>query len=156
MVRRARELAIDGVDFADVADIAAAIMGGVRIEHFLPLAAERHANAVIAIDVGREIDDHQAPRVLVESLAQPGEHVAVGVIGDQPFEAGLVAIHLVQRGHRAIEPVEIADQRLDAGMGLVLEQVPVERLVVIPFAALARSRAPMNSSFLPGWPNMKL
>src|SRR4051812_36151965 len=46
------ELAIDGVDFADVADIAAAVMGGVRVEHFLPLAAEGRANAVVAIDVG--------------------------------------------------------------------------------------------------------
>ncbi|MFK4686340.1 hypothetical protein ABIF39_008097 [Bradyrhizobium diazoefficiens] len=137
MVRRSSgRLAVDGMNLADVPDIAAAIMGGVRVEHLFPLAGKGHANAIVAIDVGGEVDDHQAARVLVEPLAQPGEHVAIGVVGNEPFEAGLVAVHLVQRRHRAIEPVEVADQRLDARVIFVFEQVPVERLVVIPFAAL--------------------
>ena len=76
------------------------------------------------------------------ALADPGENVAVGVLGDDPFEAGCLAIQLVQCGHAAIEPVEVADQRLHAGMLLVLEQMPVERMVVIPFASPARTRSP--------------
>ena len=99
MVRRSSGIAVARADLADVADIAAAVMGGVGVEHLAPVAAEGHADAIVAIDVRREVDDHQAPRVLVDSLAQPGEHVAVGVIGDQPFEAGLLAIQLMQRGH---------------------------------------------------------
>ena len=43
--------AFQSVDFADIADVAAAIMRGVGIERFLPLAGERHPDAVIAIDV---------------------------------------------------------------------------------------------------------
>src|SRR5260221_12317520 len=40
-----------GMDPADIADIAAAVMRGVRIEDFLPLASERHPDAVIVINV---------------------------------------------------------------------------------------------------------
>src|ERR671938_1970720 len=35
-------IGLQRLDAAGVADIAAAIMGGVRIEHLAPLAAERH------------------------------------------------------------------------------------------------------------------
>ena len=67
MVRRELgHLRIARLDFADVADIAAAIMGGVGIEHLPPLAGEGHADAIVAIDVRREIDDDQAPRARVD------------------------------------------------------------------------------------------
>src|SRR5207302_2720603 len=36
-------------DFPDVPDVAAAIMRGVRIENFTPLAGERHPDAVVVI-----------------------------------------------------------------------------------------------------------
>ena len=52
-----------------------------------------------------------------------------------------IAVQLVQRRQRAIELVEIADQGLDAGVLLLLEQVPVERMIVIPFALLAELAA---------------
>ena len=130
-----------GLDFADIADIAAAVMRGVRIEDLAPLAGKRHADAVVVIDIRRKIHDHQASRARIVALAHPGEHVAAGVVGDDPFEAGWIAIQLVQRRQRAIEPVEVADQRLDAGMFLLLEQMPVERTIVVPLALLAELAA---------------
>src|SRR5215475_9750341 len=48
-------VALQRFDGAGIADVGAAIMGGVRIEHLAPLAAERHADAIIVIDIGREI-----------------------------------------------------------------------------------------------------
>ena len=62
-------------------------------------------------------------------------------MGDDPFKSRLVAVHLVQRRYAAIEPVEVADQVLDAGVPLLPQQVPVERLIVIPFALLAEFAA---------------
>ena len=47
----------------------------------------------------------------------------------------------MQRRQRAIEPVEIADQGLDAGIFLLLEQMPVKRAIVAPFAFLAELAA---------------
>src|SRR5437899_9506513 len=130
-------IALQCFETAGVADIGAAIVGGVRIEYLAPPAAERHADAVVVGDVRREIHDDHATRTLGKSLAQPGEQIAIGVIRDQPLEACGLAIELVQRGRGAIELVEIADQRLHAGMVLLVQQVPVQRMIVVPFALLA-------------------
>src|SRR5215212_1141695 len=77
--------------------VAAAIMSSVGVEHFAPLACERHADAVVASDLGREVDDHDAARLGVTALAQPREHAVVGVIGYEPFETCRVAVELMQR-----------------------------------------------------------
>src|SRR5262245_24552446 len=52
--------AMQRLDAAGVADIAAAIMGGVGVERLAPLAAEGRADPVIVVDVGRKIHDHHA------------------------------------------------------------------------------------------------
>src|SRR5215470_3833507 len=114
-------LQLQRLDAARVPDIAAAIVGGVGVERLAPPAAERGADAIIVVDVRREIHDDDAARALVKSLAQPGVNVVVGIIRDQPFEAGCLAVQLMQRWRRAIELVEIADQRLHAGVVLVVE-----------------------------------
>src|SRR3954452_4071331 len=101
-------IAMQRLDAACVADVAAAIMGRVGIERLAPFAAERHPHPVIVVDTGREIHDHYARRAPGKSLAQPGKHVLAGVIGNQPFEACGFAILLMQRGRGAIELVEVA------------------------------------------------
>src|SRR6267378_2260201 len=83
----------------------------------------------------------------VVAFADPGEHVAAGVVGHDPFKTGLIAIHLVQRRQRAIEPVEISDQRLDACVFFLFEQMPVKRAIVIPFALLAELAAHEHQLF---------
>ena len=133
--------AVQRLDLADVADIAAAVMRGVRIENLAPFAGERHPDAVVVIYIRRKIHDHKAARAGVVALADPGEHVAAGIVGDDPFETGRIAIHLMQRRQGAVEPVEIADQRLDAGIFRLIEQMPVERAIMIPFALLAEFAA---------------
>ena len=91
---------VQRLDLADIPDIAAAVMRGVRIENLAPLAGERHADAVVVIDIRREIHDHEAARARIVAFADPGEHVAVGIVGHDPFKAGLIAIQLVQRRQR--------------------------------------------------------
>src|ERR1700759_1624183 len=51
-------LTFRGMDLADVADIAAAVMDGVRIECFPPLAAKRRADPIVIVHVRRKIHDH--------------------------------------------------------------------------------------------------
>ena len=92
--------AFQRLDFADIPDIAAAIMRGVRIEHLAPFAGERHADAVVVIDVRRKIDDDETARAGIVALADEAEHVAGGIVGHDPFEAGRIAIQFVQRRQR--------------------------------------------------------
>src|SRR4051812_577217 len=75
-----------------VPHIAAAVNRSVGVEHFAPFAGKGHADAIVAIDLRREIDHDQAARARVLSLAQPGEDTAVGVVHHQPFEAGMIAV----------------------------------------------------------------
>ena len=96
-------------------------MRGVRIENFAPFAGERHPDAIIIIHIRRKIHHHEAPRAGVAALADPAEDVAAGIVGHHPFEAGRVAIQLVQRRQPAINPVEVADQGLDAGVLALLD-----------------------------------
>ena len=144
------------MDLADIPDIAAAVMRGVRIENLAPFAGERHPDAVIVIDVRRKIHDDEAARAGVVALADPGEHVAVGVVGDDPFEAGLVAIQLMQRRQRAIKPVEVADQRSGCRHGSSDRADASRASGRGSIRAPGANSQPMNISFLPGWPNMKL
>src|ERR1700754_3460632 len=44
-------MALQCLEPAGIADIAAAIMGGVRVERLAPTASERSANTVIVVDV---------------------------------------------------------------------------------------------------------
>src|SRR5262249_13902780 len=80
-------IGLQRLDQASASNVAAAIMGRVGIERLAPLAAERHRDAIIVIDVRREVYDDHATRALAKSLAQPGEHVVMGIIHDQPFES---------------------------------------------------------------------
>src|ERR1700756_458883 len=121
---------------ADIADIGAAIMGGIGIEYFTPFAAKRHPDAVIVINIRREIDDDDAARAGVAALAHPCEHVVIGVFGNDPLKTIRLAVELMQCGRVAIEAVEVSDQSLNAGMPALVEQVPVQRMVVSPFAFL--------------------
>src|SRR5262249_42970348 len=50
-------IALQCLDAAGVADVTAAVVGRIRIERFAPNAAEGHADAIIVIDIGREIRD---------------------------------------------------------------------------------------------------
>ena len=105
------------------------------------LPANGTRTRVILMTFGEEVHDHETARVRVVTLAQPGKDVVGGIMGDHPFKSRLVAVHLVQRRHGAIEVVEIADQVLDAGVPLLPQQVPIERMIVIPFALLAEFAA---------------
>src|SRR6188508_2429181 len=55
-----------------VPHIAAAVNRCVGVEHLSPRAGKRHTDAIVAIDLRREIDHDQTARPRILSLAQPG------------------------------------------------------------------------------------
>src|SRR5712691_1881590 len=130
-------------------DIAAAIERGIGVESLPPASREWNVDPVVAVDLWREIEHHQAAVVCPASLAQPGEHAALGIVHDQPLEPAGIAIELVERRQAPIKAVEIADQTLNAGMLRPLEQVPIERMVMPPFVLLAELAA-HEQEFLAG------
>ena len=64
-----------------------------------------------------------------------------GIVVVHPFKTGRYEIELVQRWRGFIKLVQVAHQPLHAGMLRVVEQVPVQALVVVPFAHLRKFAA---------------
>src|SRR5262245_48714255 len=92
-----------------VPHIVATIDSRIGIEHLAPEAGEGHPNAIVAVNLGREVHHHQAAVVHVTPLAQPGKHAAVGIVHDEPFEARGLTVEFVQGRDGAVEVIKVAD-----------------------------------------------
>src|SRR5437879_2778316 len=121
---------------AHVADVGAAVMGGVRVHDFAIEARLRNAETVAFADDRRGVDDGNDEVFSVFAAADEGKNTVVGVVGVNPFETVPVKLDLMEGGFGGIEMIEIADEALDAAMGLVLEEMPVKTAGFAPFATL--------------------
>src|ERR1700704_3205712 len=113
-----------GVSAAGVALAAAAVFLGVAVEDFVPAAGKGDADAIIDPRHRSEIgnDKHLVVRGL--AFAEEAEDAFFVIVGIDPFEAGGIAIKLVQGGLAAIGGVEIANPTLDAQVRGPLQKVP--------------------------------
>src|SRR5688572_11765676 len=119
-----------------IAGIRAAVDTGVRVEPFDPAARPRHAYPVALTDHRSEVADHEDRRVVGRTVPHIGIGTVVGIGRFDPLEArGLDVLH-VQSGRLAIEAIEVPHQALHSGMKRIAEEMPVERMVVVPFVIL--------------------
>ena len=109
----------------------------------------RHADTVaLPTDWSEITRSHQ--RVLrLPILANERQHAVVPVVAIDPFEPAWVIVEHSQRRHATVDLIQIPDNALDALMIDVIEQMPVEALVVAPSLDWPKS-PPMKSVFLPG------
>ena len=135
-----------GLHAAHVALIAAAVDGGVAVQHFAPEAGGGQADAVVRAEFGREMEDDEHLLAAVLRAAQEGED-AVQVVGAvHPLKAFEVVVGFPERGVGAIDLVEVGEEALGAGvLRALFEQGPVERVVLVPLGGLAELAAPIDS-----------
>ena len=76
----------------------------------------RYPNAIAAVELRREVDHDKAARARIAPLAQPGEDALLGIVDDQPFEAGTLAVEFMQRRQRAVDLVEVTHKLGKPGM----------------------------------------
>src|SRR5229473_2540956 len=95
------------------------------------------------------VDDGDDYILGIFSAADKGENTVVRIVGVNPFEAMPVKFDLMEGGLGGIEMIEVGDELLDAAMGIVLEQVPVQAVRFGPFAALGKFLA-HEKEFLAG------
>ena len=119
-----------------VAHIGAAVVSGVRVHDFAIETGLRNAQTVAFADDRRGVDDGDDEVFSVFAAADEGKNTVVGVVGVNPFETVPVKLDLMEGGFGGIEMIEIADEPLDAAMGIVLEQMPVKTAGFAPFATL--------------------
>src|SRR5262249_44049112 len=97
-----------------------------------------------------EVADHQQRRLGRLPLALKAHYTESGIVAIDPCKAPWLAVTLGESGKLTVQGVQICDPLLDASMGSILEQMPVQARLMIPLAPLTKL-PPMNRSFLPGW-----
>jgi len=96
-----------------------------------------------------EVEDAYDGVVRILPAAKERDDAVVDVPEVDPLEAFGAEVDLVERADVAVEAVQVADEPLHPLVGIPLEQLPGERLVVAPLLPLGEL-LPMNRSFFPG------
>ena len=131
---------------------AATVLRVIAVQQHVAITGKRYTDRiVISYDWGQIYDTNNDTAGAVAS--QPAEHAAVTVIPVDPLETGAVKINLVQCRGTAIDPVQVSYQPLHAAVRRMLEQVPVQRPVMVPFVPL-RDFVPHERQLLPGCANI--
>src|SRR5207302_9623863 len=97
---------------AGVADAAAAIDHRIGVYALAVAPRTRHADPVIVARHRREIADDDREFAGLAAAPDVGENALGAVGGVDPREPFGVAIELIKRWGRAVEPVQIAHERL--------------------------------------------
>ena len=127
----------EGCHRSQVAYAGSAIHWRVRVQDFFPAAAVGQPDAIVAALFRREIrndGDRLGPRA---APAHPGEYGVQVIVRDDPLKAFRFAIAGMKRGLLAVQLVQVADERLNAAVVGVFENLPVEGGVEVPFVPLA-------------------
>ncbi len=131
-----------------VVDAAAAVALVVRVQEFAIAASLGNPDAKIMPDDRGHVRDayHE---VAGDVAAQPAEYAVVTVAPVYPLEPGVGEIDLVERRRAPVECVQVPHQRLHAPMRCIVEQVPVERTIMVPFV-VGREFGPHEQQLLAG------
>src|ERR1700722_13589083 len=124
-----------GLDAAKVADAAAAILDRVAVQTLAPVAAARYPDTIVGARERREVA-HDENHFTVAALSQKRDHARLVVVAVDPFEAFPVEVEGVERRGTRVEAVQFAHPALHAGMQGVLQYMPVEARIILPFAPL--------------------
>ena len=120
-------------------DAGAAVADVVGVYELLEHAGPRQADGEVVIAHGREVQ--RADDVGARAHAHEGHGAALVVVHVQPGEAVPGVVYARERGDAQIEAAQLADVALHPGVAGVLEQVPVELLVVVPLYELGELTA---------------
>src|SRR5690348_10473159 len=125
-----------GVHTAEIAHSAAAVIGGVGVDPLAPETIARNPDTIPGAGFRSEVAHGDYRGIVFETVTQERQHTVFMVVHLDPLEARGLAIAAVQGGRIAIGAVEVADQVLDAAVFRLLEQVPIEAVVMVPLAVL--------------------
>src|SRR5713101_3617503 len=124
------------VDAAKIPNITAAVQLAVAVERFAVPAWLGHADSVTSARHGCEVENHDEEIPPVLPVADHGDDAVLVVVAVDPAEPVGREVALVEGRLRAVLRVQIMNETLERRVGGILEQVPVEAQIVVPFAPL--------------------
>src|SRR5437764_82050 len=130
-----------GMNFARVADAAAAILHCVGVYALAITPGLRHTYPIIFARNWGEVANDNCDFVRIPAPPQIGYDAFRSVRHVDPVESFGLAIQTVQCWRAAVEMIEIAHQTPNALVQRFAEQLPVEPDIVVPLALLAELAA---------------
>ena len=134
---------------AHVAEVAAAITGCVGVEDLLVEARQRNTDPVMGMALWCEVGHHHKPGATAAFTPHETDHGMTVVIAINPLESELVEVVAPEGRLSFVQRVEVIHQQLDALVGFVIQQIPLQISPDIPFSALAEFH-PHEDGFLAG------
>src|SRR5258708_7031778 len=141
----------DGLDGPEVADAAAAVLGGVGVDHLAPPAGGGQPDPVVVMRAAREVrhaSDEPGPGAPFARTGktQDSQNLPVGVGSVEPAEPARAEILPPPCGLLAVHPVPVPDQALQPaveppGLDAVAQRLPVEAGLLGPLGLLAALRS---------------
>src|SRR6516225_3468970 len=124
------------VDTSIVAHIASAVDARVSVQNFFVPPFSRRSNS-IEIPRNRSRIYHKQNGRAVFCLANKAEHAVVGVVEINPFKTKVGVVVLPESGLALIHVIQVLYQFSQTVTEWILEQMPVEALIMVPFRPLA-------------------
>src|ERR1700722_16204013 len=124
-----------GVHPAPIPDVPSSVNSGVGIQYLFVPALTRCSYS-ISVSGNRCCVHRKKQRGTRPSFTRKGKNTVVGIVKIDPLKAGITIV--VLRGGRfaRVEEIKILDQPFQTFVQRVLEQVPIDTLIVIPFFPL--------------------
>src|SRR6516164_10856359 len=124
------------VDTSVVAHIASAVDACVGVQNFLVPPFSGRSNS-IEMPWNWRCVYHKQKGGAFFCLANKAEHAVVGVVEINPFEAKVGVVVLPESRLALIQVIQVLYQFSQTVMERILEQMPVEALIMVPFRPLA-------------------
>src|SRR5690606_17290301 len=110
----------------------------ILMQNFLQVSTIRHAYPVAIPDGRSTLADHDKQGHLIFTPPLIDDNAVLAIAAVDPLRSAKIKRVLIQCLLRTIKPVQIFDKFLYTLVEVVLEQVPVETVVVIPLRCLSK------------------
>jgi hypothetical protein len=116
---------------------ASPIIFGVAVQYFPPETLGRDSDPIIRPRHGSEIADDEDGIFRRPSLAKEADDAVFPVAEIDPGKSLGIKIKLMQRPFFPMKTVQVFDPELNSSMRLVLEEMPIQAVIVDPFTPLS-------------------
>src|SRR5947209_2007932 len=107
------------------------------VDELEPATRQWHADLIVVARHRREVEDRN-DQLIVRASTHEADHALLGVGDVNPRETGWVEVKLVQRFLVAHDPVQVSCPSAQPVVHRLIQQMPVEALLVVPFAPLSK------------------
>src|ERR1700737_1134548 len=124
-----------GMRAAPITDVATSVDSSVCVQDLFVPAVPGRSDA-ISVSGNRGSVDGEEQRGTGPPLTNEGENAVIGIVQIDPLESCVAIILLRKRRLVLVKEIKMLDQPFNTSVQGILQQMPVDTLIVIPFFPL--------------------